>query len=284
MKAGDSEKTSMTEHAAMSLPKPLQMQLHQAIAATDEIGSAIESADLGAIREAFARLGEQVAAVDAVQFTGDMKMQWQEFAMLLGNDAVEGSGIETLQHADDVFLVAKRHAERVTEMFGLKHAGHQVAAQDLVVADAFRAQLARILPAYLAIGSALASDDLDQVAGIVAGLRTEIGSIDARSLDGKAAERWQAELNSLSAIAARLSEAGDIAALRSSFALLSDELLTLQRTFGIANSDQLFELHCPMAFEGRGATWIQADSAVRNPYYGATMLKCADRVEKFAGE
>ncbi len=35
-----------------------------------------------------------------------------------------------------------------------------------------------------------------------------------------------------------------------------------------------------MAFEGRGATWIQADSAVRNPYYGATMLKCADRVEK----
>ncbi len=24
-----------------------------------------------------------------------------------------------------------------------------------------------------------------------------------------------------------------------------------------------------MAFDGRGASWIQADDAVRNPYYGA---------------
>ncbi len=53
------------------------------------------------------------------------------------------------------------------------------------------------------------------------------------SLDGKTAERWNVELKSLSAIVARLAEAKDIAALRSAFALLSDELLTLQRTFGI---------------------------------------------------
>ncbi|MFG0254296.1 MAG: hypothetical protein ACF787_04260, partial [Rhodopirellula sp. JB053] len=42
----------------------------------------------------------------------------------------------------------------------------------------------------------------------------------------------------------------------------------------------LYELHCPMAFEGRGASWIQSDVAVRNPYYGPSMLKCADKVEK----
>jgi Cu(I)/Ag(I) efflux system membrane fusion protein len=73
--------------------------------------------------------------------------------------------------------------------------------------------------------------------------------------------------------------ANDLAALRAAFALLSDELLTLQRTFGLPSSHQLFELHCPMAFDGRGASWIQTDDAVRNPYYGAAMLKCADRVE-----
>ena len=48
---------------------------------------------------------------------------------------------------------------------------------------------------------------------------------------------------------------------------------------GVGEAGPIFEMHCPMAFEGRGATWIQSDSAVRNPYYGATMLKCADRVE-----
>ncbi len=155
---------------------------------------------------------------------------------------------------------------------------HEMAEQTLDVADEFRAQLARILPAYLSIGNSLASDDVSSVAGAVAGLQQEISGIDSRSLDGKAAQRWQAELSSLAAIVARLAKAEDIAALRSAFALLSEELLTLQRTFGIAKSDQLFEMHCPMAFEGRGATWIQADAAVRNPYYGATMLSCADRV------
>jgi len=41
----------------------------------------------------------------------------------------------------------------------------------------------------------------------------------------------------------------------------------------------VYELHCPMAFGGRGALWLQDNDQTRNPYYGATMLKCADRVE-----
>lgn len=278
MKSGDSEKVSLSDHGAMSLPKTLQTQLHQTIAATEQIGAAIESAELDSIRLAFTQLGKQVAAVNATQFGGDMEMQWREFAMLLRNDAVEGSEIESLQQADDVFLVTKRHIERVQETFGLTHVGHEMAAQTLDVSDEFRSELTRIVPAYLSIGNSLAGDDLSAIAGAIAQLQQAMNAIDSRSLEGKAAQRWQAELKGLAAIVDRLAKAEDIAALRSAFALLSDELLTLQRTFGIAKSEQLFELHCPMAFEGRGATWIQADSEVRNPYYGATMLKCADRV------
>jgi Cu(I)/Ag(I) efflux system membrane fusion protein len=275
---GGDKPMSMSEHAAMSLPKQLQMQLHQTLESVEAVGAAIESAELESIREAFDQLGVHVAAVNAGQLGSDMKMQWQEFAMLLRNDAVEGSQIKTLQHADEVFLVTKRHAERVQEAFGLTHATRERAEQGLEVSDEFRAELNRILPAYLSIGNALASDDISTVAGDVAGLHQVISNIDSRSLDGKAAQRWQAELTNLSAITSRLNRANEIAVLRSAFALLSDELLTLQRMFGIENSEQLFELHCPMAFDGRGATWVQADSEVRNPYYGATMLKCADRV------
>ena len=98
-------------------------------------------------------------------------------------------------------------------------------------------------------------------------------------LNQKAAQRWTLELQSLSSIVARLSNAGDIAALRNAFALLSEEMLTLQRVFGLPSEESLYELHCPMAFQGRGATWLQTDSVVQNPYYGASMLTCADRVE-----
>jgi Cu(I)/Ag(I) efflux system membrane fusion protein len=280
MPGGDNEKMSMSEHTGMSLQKQVQAQLHQTIEAAEQIGTAIESAELDSIREAFAQLGKHVAAVNAGQLSGDLKMQWQEFAMLLRNDAVEGSEIKTLQHADQVFLVTKRHAQRVQEAFGLVHTTHEMAEQTLEVSDEFRAQLNRILPAYLTIGDALASDSISNVANTIAELDQVIVSLDSRSLVGTAAQRWQTELRSLSAIAERLSEANDIAALRSAFALLSEELLALQRTFGIEGSEQLYELHCPMAFEGRGATWIQADAAVRNPYYGASMLKCADRVDE----
>jgi Cu(I)/Ag(I) efflux system membrane fusion protein len=278
MKGGDDEPMSMTEHAAMSLPKQLRSQLHQALESVEAVGVAIELADLTSIRKAFGQLGEHVNAVDAAQLSGDMKMQWQEFAMLLRNDAVEGSQITTLRHADEGSLVTKRHAERVQETFGLTHAGHEMAEQSLEVSDQFRTELARIIPPYLSIGDALARDDVSSVAGAIDGLNQAISAIESKSLSGKSAQRWQAEQNSLSTIAERLAKANDIAALRAAFALLSDQLLTLQRTFGIQQSSQLFEMHCPMAFEGRGATWVQADSAVRNPYYGATMLKCADRV------
>ena len=40
----------------------------------------------------------------------------------------------------------------------------------------------------------------------------------------------------------------------------------------------------PMAFQGKGGVWYQANDEVRNPYYGATMLGCADKVQIIAGE
>ena len=203
--------------------------------------------------------------------------------MLLGNDAVEGSQVNSIQQADDVFLVTKRHVERLQEAFGISHASHEMKAESLEVPDAFRAQLSRLVPPYLAIGIALASDDIRNVAAPLDQLNQAVGSIDAQSLTDKTLKVWHTEHKDLISIVERLVKANDIASLRSAFALLSDQLLTLQRTFGIQNSEQLFEMHCPMAFEGRGATWIQADSAVRNPYYGATMLKCADRVSPLAG-
>jgi len=277
--AADGEPMQMAEHKGMSLPSELEKQLHQTMELVQKIGEAIEAAELDAIRSGFSRLGKGIAALKVDQLSGDMRAQFEEFAMLLRNDSVEGRGVNSLQDADRVFLVTKRHAERLQQMFGLSHAGHQMADESLDVPVEFRNQLSKLVNPYLAISQALASDDAQAATNAVTGIHQAVGTINAQSLTGKAAQRWQSELNSLSAITARLSKASDLKTLRSAFALLSDELLTLQRVFGVAGSDKLYELHCPMAFEGRGASWIQANDAVRNPYYGASMLKCADKVE-----
>ncbi len=58
----------------------------------------------------------------------------------------------------------------------------------------------------------------------------------------------------------------------------------LVKTFGLGDIGPVYELHCPMAFQGRGAIWYQNNDQTRNPYFGSTMLKCADRVDEIRPE
>ena len=38
----------------------------------------------------------------------------------------------------------------------------------------------------------------------------------------------------------------------------------------------VYELFCPMAFGNTGATWLQSDPKISNPYFGASMLRCGE--------
>jgi Cu(I)/Ag(I) efflux system membrane fusion protein len=264
---------------AMQLPAQLKGQLMQVLESAEEIEDAVEAAELDQIRTGFETLGKRVGEIDPNALPGDMGDQLGEFVMLLRNDAVEGGDIQSLKQADRVAMVTKRHAERMREMFGLYHAGHPMVEKPLEVPDSFRQDLSRLLKPYLEISRTLAADDAAAAMDSVETLHQVVSSLSGQSLEGKASQRWQAEQKSLSKITARLAKATDLESMRSAFALLSDQLLTLQRSFGLAGADRLFELHCPMAFDGRGASWIQTDDTVRNPYYGESMLRCADRVE-----
>jgi Cu(I)/Ag(I) efflux system membrane fusion protein len=50
--------------------------------------------------------------------------------------------------------------------------------------------------------------------------------------------------------------------------------------FGIPDTRQLYRIHCPMAFNNKGADWLQADKDIRNPYFGASMLSCGEVTEE----
>ncbi len=105
-------------------------------------------------------------------------------------------------------------------------------------------------------------------------------SLNDQSLDEAAKGVWATERKQLEQIVERLAAAKDIAGARAEFALLSDEMLVLVQRFQVSDSGDIYELHCPMAFDGRGATWLQNNDQPQNPYYGASMLTCADRVRK----
>ena len=71
--------------------------------------------------------------------------------------------------------------------------------------------------------------------------------------------------------------ASDIEIVRQRFASISEELLEheLPEGYGVA--------HCPMAFDYKGARWIQPEGEIMNPYFGASMLRCG-AFEEVTGE
>jgi len=267
------------EHAGhvVSLPAEFQDQLRKLEVAYEDVGDAVELENLATIRDAFKAFGETLNDVDASVLTSHPLMVWNDLAMLLTNDVVEGREIEQMKDAGRVYELLADHMRRMQRQFPLppeKPKPHRIEAP-----AEFQDQLATLWRAYLPIGEALAGDSFDRARQALPRLRSAISAVDDEPLSEAAGKVWSKEERNCLKILDDMERAEDITTLRASFSQLSDELDALIKTFGIGDVGPVYELHCPMAFDGRGAIWLQDDNQTRNPYYGATMLKCADRVD-----
>ena len=105
------------------------------------------------------------------------------------------------------------------------------------------------LGAYLEAQAALAGDDVEKA-------RAALGSM-AELTQGKTAE-----------LARQAAQGRNMAAVRASFKPLSEAVIggELPDSYGVA--------YCPMAFDDKGARWVQKKGKIANPYFGASMLRC----------
>lgn len=267
----------------MKLPADFLAQiqaLHVAYAALQET---LATDNLPQIRTAFERFGATLGHVDRELLSGHALMQWNELAMLLRNDVVEGSAANEVAEAQRIAAGMERTMQRMHGQFMAapsQHAGHGEFAES--VPAEFQKQLGELWQSYLALQQALAGDQLQLASQAVDRLQSALAAIDAAPLTGEAAERWARERPNLQKIVAALQSADELKSLRAAFAPLSSELELLVQNFGLGEAGPVYSLHCPMAFGNQGATWLQSDDQVRNPYFGASMLKCADRVQKIA--
>jgi Cu(I)/Ag(I) efflux system membrane fusion protein len=252
-------------------------------AAYNQLAQAVQLQDVDKSTAAFAAFGQALNAVDGTLLAGHPRMLWKEFSMLLGNDAAEGHSARQLADVDRVFLTLKGHMRRTREQLGILP-GETAHIERLAVSPDFQAELARVWRQYLALGQSLAADDLPTAQASLEGMSEAVASIGEQSLASHAQDVWADERSNLIRLIARLKNAQDIQTLRSEFSPLSQEIGVLAKTFGFGEADPIFELHCPMAFQGKGAVWYQNSDQTRNPYFGSTMLKCADRVDRIEHE
>ncbi|MBG87784.1 MAG: efflux transporter periplasmic adaptor subunit [Verrucomicrobiales bacterium] len=172
-------------------------------------------------------------------------------------------------------------AAKPSMMAGTKEAGrgaegvHDHASADeeiekLPAPAEFVTHLRTAVDAYSAVGSALDSDKLADKSSVAA-LRDSVGKIDATALEELSAKKWKEDLREISSGLAGIEKASDIDAARADFEHISVGLIRASKRFGVTG---VFQFHCPMAFDNKGASWLQLSDQIRNPYFGASMLKC----------
>jgi Cu(I)/Ag(I) efflux system membrane fusion protein len=143
------------------------------------------------------------------------------------------------------------------------------------ISSAFRQALRPIVEAYLEAQVLLADDDLDaarESLSELADLANEASPEGSR----KALEAWQPVASKLVGHARHGASSTDPGDLRNAFEHISMQLSELLRVFGNPLDSSLRLAFCPMAFDSKGAEWIQQDGAVQNPYYGQSMLRCGE--------
>ena len=144
---------------------------------------------------------------------------------------------------------------------------------------AFQGQFAKVIAAYFTISSELAGDNFKKAAAAAETARSALAAADMTLLDGDAHASWMKALSRLKPPLDAMAKAEEIAGLRAQFAKLSNELAPVIKHFGIGQAEPVYMVKCPMAFENRGATWLQKDKSVRNPYFGSQMLTCGSVIE-----
>ena len=152
------------------------------------------------------------------------------------------------------------------------------------VPDEFREEIRAIVEKYLSLQEALAGDDKDLAVKAAKSAIESLSGVDMSLLIDKPHDMWMSRSTKMSEALDAIQNAADIVAARKAFETLSDELIAVVAQFGVPESRQLYRFHCPMAFDSKGADWLQADKEIRNPYFGASMLKCGEVVKTMGAQ
>ena len=241
------------------------------------VAESLNGDDEDRAREAFAALGRHLERTDASAFPADARPDWSEVAMRLSNDAFEGADARDRVELDAALAALRASVAELRARMG--SLPEQPDPPGPLLPDTFRDGVDGLWAAYLPVHAALAGDDHASATDAAAVLLPELATLDVDGLSAETLERWDALATELSRGARRVAGSSTIEDARVAFEPLA---AAITGAMELAGSRAAFVVHCPMAFDGRGASWLQGDEDVLNPYYGASMLRCGSVVDEIA--
>lgn len=204
-----------------------------------------------------------------------------------GNDYIVRSGL------DEGERVVVEGAFKIDSALQIKARPSMMSAEEKAPDDAtdlhpldvprvFREQLGAVIRVYLDLQERLAADDSSGSADLARELQREFERVDMVTLDAEAHVAWMADLQLVRRGVDEMRAAdGEIEAQRRAFLLLSEAVPILLRRYHPVIQQALHEFRCPMAFNNRGAAWLQRSESLSNPYFGSAMLRCGEKTDLF---
>ncbi len=240
--------------------------------------SLMETADSGNLedsRKQFSAFFKSLGKIDGSGLKGDVSLAWKELSMLLKNDAVLGSSVKDVRRLKSIKAETEDHFRRLDTAFGIS-----ALAADSVnrseAPEAFQVQLGKVFNTYSLFTKALAADNLTNAQKQAALMAEELKKIDHTSLSGQGHKVWMDALENINDGMSAIREAKDIVGVRAGLEPLSYGMIDAVEKLGIKSDKPVYELFCPMAFDFKGAKWLQYDENIRNPYFGEAMLQCGE--------
>ncbi|KQT23324.1 hypothetical protein ASG22_13190 [Chryseobacterium sp. Leaf405] len=126
------------------------------------------------------------------------------------------------------------------------------------------AQVTKLYQNYIAIKSALASDDADKTSKAATEFIKTASAVDYKIIS-------EGNLTMLKKDATVISDARNIASQRETFFNLSDNMIALTKEFKLSEKP-VYVQYCPMA----DGSWLSDEKQIANPYYGKSMLTCGN--------
>ena len=140
--------------------------------------------------------------------------------------------------------------------------------------DSFQKDFKPVLLAYLKVKDALVASDAPQTVVSAKATLEALNAIPTSNLGKMEQEHFNASVKMLEAIAAKT----NLNNQRSHFVLLNEHLVALVSAFSTLENT-LYVQKCPMANNNQGAVWLSKEKDIRNPYFGAAMLKCGSTIK-----
>lgn len=151
--------------------------------------------------------------------------------------------------------------------------------EPMAVTGEFRAALTPVYDAYFALQFALSHDDLPAAKGAATKFAQVASEVEADLPDAEAKKLWDEDRELLSRRAAELAGAGEMEQAREVFEYISIGVTQAVRSYGSSADAPILRYHCPMAFDWKGADWLQNRAGTENPYFGSMMFTCGSEQE-----